>query len=167
MSGPPRNDVRYRAAALTALHLASVDSPLSTQLRHNRSAAYTIMARVQPELGEGWLSLEVIVRADNSPDIALLLGEEIQRLRSEPPSQERVIALRLRMLSQIARALADNRGRCSDAISSVLYGLGINHHRQIEIGFSNLKYNDVRGSIESLDAQRIVGFETPIRTVTP
>lgn len=160
---PARDDARYRATALVALHLAAADGPLSTQLRYNHAAAYTVKTRAHPELGEGWLSCEVVVRADCAPDVASLFAEELQRLREDPPPWERIVALRSRMLLRIARSLADNRGRCSDAVSGRLYGLEADHHRRIEAGLTSLGRDDVALAAEALDTQRITGFETPVR----
>ena len=164
---PARNDARYRAAALAALHMATLDGPLSTRLRRDHAAAYTVKTRVHPELGEGWLSFDVVVRTDRAPDPVSLVVEEIVRLRDAPPSQERIVALRSRMLSRIYRSLADNRGRCSDVASSTLYGLERDHHRRIESGVMSLNREDLLRAAEAIDVQRIVGLETPIKVRNP
>ncbi len=159
---PARDDPCFRAAALAAVDLAAVDGPVSTRLRHEGSAAYTVAARVHPERGCGWLSLETVVRRTARPDAAAVVVEELRRLADEPPGEERTAALRARMTTRVARALSDNRGRCSDVVSGVLYGLPLDHQLQIGPGIAAVTREDVATAARALDLTRLVVREVAL-----
>jgi hypothetical protein len=71
-------------------------------------------------------------------------------------------ALRSRMTTRIARSLADNRGRCSDVSSGVLYGLPLDHRLQIGPGIAAVAREDVAVAARALDLTRLVVREVAL-----
>lgn len=151
-----RDDPRYRACALAAMHLAAVDGPVSTRLRRDASTMYTVASRVHPELGTGWLSLVGVVRRTPRADAAIVFREALARLVEDPLDERRLEALRVRLLVRISRSLADNRGRCSDATSGILYGLPPDHQLNIIPGIAGTTREDLVAAVAAFDLSRLV-----------
>jgi peptidase M16-like protein len=157
-----RDDPRYRACALAAMHLAAVDGPVSRRLRRDASVMYTVAAQVHPQRGTGWMSLVGVVRNTPRVDAEEVFRHELARLVTDPPDDQRLLALQTRLALRIARFLADNRGRCSDTTSGVLYGLPMNHQLHISAGIAGTTRDDVATGAESLDLSRLIALKEPL-----
>lgn len=115
-----------------------------------------------PELGTGWMSLVGVVRRTARVEAEEVFREELARLVTDPPDEQRLEALRSRLAVRISRSLADNRGRCSDATSGVLYGLPPDHQLNIAAGIGGTTRSDLVAATETLDLSRLVTLREPL-----
>ncbi|SPJ41484.1 hypothetical protein CHUV2995_02299 [Corynebacterium diphtheriae subsp. lausannense] len=158
---PARNTMLYRPASLIASHLSSIDGPVCSIFRRTLSSAYEVSCQIKPELGIGWLSCSMIMRSDSNLNPVTVVSDEVLRIRNDALPETRIDALVERMLTRIARSLADNRGRCMNVISSVLYDLPLTHHMGIVDGLKQVKAADIRNAAQEIDVNRALSIFTP------
>lgn len=160
---PARNDPLYRSASLIAYYLSSSSGPIHARARRQGWAIYDIKCRVNPGLGTGWMSCEFLTKAKFCTYPVSFFRSEIRSLREQALPQRQINALSLRVVTRIARLVADNRGRCLNVIFSELYRLPINHHVHIKEGFMNLNGLDIQKAADAIDISKIVGIDETIR----
>jgi predicted Zn-dependent peptidase len=145
--GLPREDERrFALRVLDSLAGGTSSSRLFQAVRERRGLAYSVFTFQSLYAGTGQVGLYVGTRTDNLAEVVKVIGEELERLREEPVSEE-----------ELTRAKDNVKGRVVLALESTtarMERLGSNMLAKMEI----LGLDEVIARIDKVDADQLTAL---------
>lgn len=144
----PRNDSRYRLAALCSAILGAADGPLMRQLRHGHGCLYRVEARAVPRPGSGDLVVKAEVARDTAEICLDTMQEALHTLGQQTVDPAFLEAIKARMVIRIRHALSTNSGRAAETVSRHFYGLRPIDLESIERGVRDITVDELRDFVD-------------------
>jgi predicted Zn-dependent peptidase len=119
------DDRRFALRVLDAILGGTPSSRLFQEVRENRGLAYSVYSFTSLHAGTGQVGLYLGTRPDNVAKALGVVGDELERLRSEPVPADELARARDHVKGRIVLGLESTAARMSRLGSSLLAGLPV------------------------------------------
>jgi predicted Zn-dependent peptidase len=125
-TGIVRDDERrYPLAVLDSIFGGSTSSRLFREVREKRGLAYSVGSYNEQYTDSGMVATYVGTREDNVEEACAVIGAELQRLRSEPVSDEELTRAKESVKGRLVLSSESTAARMSRISRATLFGLPI------------------------------------------
>ncbi|HEY5816517.1 MAG TPA: pitrilysin family protein [Solirubrobacterales bacterium] len=125
-TGIVRDDERrYPLAVLDSIFGGSTSSRLFREVREKRGLAYSVGSYNEQYTDSGMVATYVGTREDNVEEACAVIGAELQRLRSEPVSDEELARAKESVKGRLVLSSESTAARMSRISRATLFGLPI------------------------------------------
>ena len=125
-------------------------------MREERGLAYAVFSFAGQYADTGQTGLYVGTRPENLAEAMRVVGEELERLRETPATEEELVRARENVKARVVLALESSSARMSRLGSSVLFGLPLLDLDEITARIEAVTLEDLRELTDELwDASRL------------
>jgi predicted Zn-dependent peptidase len=144
-TGIPRSDERrFAVRVLDAIFGGLSSSRLFQSVREERGLAYAVFSFAGQYADTGQVGLYVGTRPDNLTEAMKVVGEELERLREVPATEEELERARENVKARVVLALESSSARMSRLGTSTLFGLPLLDLDEITARIEAVTIDDLR-----------------------
>jgi predicted Zn-dependent peptidase len=147
---PRHDDRRFALRVLDAIFGGLSSSRLFQAVREERGLAYSVYSFSAQFIDTGEIGLYVGTRPDNLAAAMQVVGEELDRLRTEGVSEDELVRARENVKARIVLGLEAAGARMTRLGASVLYDLPLLEIDEIMARIDAVSLDDLRGLVEEL-----------------
>jgi predicted Zn-dependent peptidase len=149
--GLPRgDDRRFAARVLDATFGGLSSSRLFQAVRERRGLAYSVYSFAGQYADTGQVGLYVGTRPDNLAEALRVVGEELDRLRVEPASEEELDRARENVKARIVLSLESTSARMNRLGASTLFELPLLETDEVMARIDAVTLDDLRGLVDEV-----------------
>jgi len=150
-TGIPRSDERrFAVRVLDAIFGGLSSSRLFQSVREERGLAYAVFSFSGQYADTGQVGLYVGTRPDNLNEAMKVVGEELERLREVPATEEELERARENVKARVVLALESSSARMSRLGTSTLFGLPLLDLDEITARIEAVTVDDLRELTDEL-----------------
>jgi predicted Zn-dependent peptidase len=144
------DDRRYAARVLDAIFGGLSSSRLFQSVREERGLAYAVFSFAGQYTDTGQTGLYVGTRPENLAEAMRVVGEELERLRETPATEEELERARENVKARVVLSLESSSARMSRLGNSVLFGLPLLDLDEITARIEAVTLDDLRELTDEL-----------------
>ena len=149
--GLPRgDDRRFATRVLDAIFGGLSSSRLFQAVREERGLAYSVYSFAGQYADTGQIGLYVGTRPDKVGEAMSVVGDELERLREQPATEEELDRARENVKARVVLALESSSARMNRLGASLLYGLPLLEADEIMARFDAVEVGDLEELVAEL-----------------
>jgi predicted Zn-dependent peptidase len=150
-AGLPRHDERrFALRVLDAIFGGLSSSRLFQSVREERGLAYSVYSFSAQFADSGQVGIYLGTRPDNLAEAVRVVGEELERLREHPASEEELLRAKDNVKARIVLAMESSSARMNRLGSSILNGLPLLEIDEVMARVDAVGVEDLRELVEIL-----------------
>jgi predicted Zn-dependent peptidase len=152
--GITRDDERrFALAVLDSIFGGSTSSRLFREVREKRGLAYAVGSYNEQYTDSGLVATYVGTREDNVAEACAIIGAELERLRTEPVTEEELARAKEHVKGRLVLSSESTAARMSRIARATLFGLPIYSLDDMLEKIDAVEVEDLRGLAEELYAR--------------
>jgi predicted Zn-dependent peptidase len=149
--GLPRgDDRRFAARVLDAIFGGLSSSRLFQAVREERGLAYSVYSFAGQYADTGQIGLYVGTRPDNLAEAMKVVGEELEKLREQPASEDELVRARENVKARIVLGMESTGARMHRLGGSLLFGLPLLETDEVMARIDAVSMDDMRSLVDEL-----------------
>jgi predicted Zn-dependent peptidase len=149
--GLPRGDERrFAVRVLDALFGGLSSSRLFQSVREQRGLAYSVYSFAGQYADTGQVGLYVGTRPDNLGEALRVVGEELERLREEPATEEELVRARENVKARVVLSLESTSARMHRLGGALLFDLPLLDADEVMERIDAVTLDDMRALVDEL-----------------
>jgi predicted Zn-dependent peptidase len=141
---PRHDDRRFAARVLDAIFGGLSSSRLFQAVREERGLAYSVYSFAGQYADTGQIGLYVGTRPDNLAEAMSVVGEELERLRESPATQEELERARDNVKARVVLAQESTSARMNRLGASLMFDLPLLETDEVMARFDAVTLDDLR-----------------------
>jgi predicted Zn-dependent peptidase len=149
--GLPRgDDRRFAARVLDAIFGGLSSSRLFQAVREERGLAYSVYSFAGQYADTGQIGLYVGTRPDNLSEAMKVVGEELEKLREQPATEDELVRARENVKARIVLGMESTGSRMHRLGASLLFGLPLLETDEVMARIDAVSLDDMRSLVDEL-----------------
>ena len=144
------DDRRFAARVLDAIFGGLSSSRLFQAVREERGLAYSVYSFAGQYADTGQVGLYVGTRPDNLVEAMQVVGEEIDRLREQPATEEELVRARENVKARVVLGMESTGARMHRLGGSLLFGLPLLETDEVMDRIDAVTMDDMRALVDEL-----------------
>jgi predicted Zn-dependent peptidase len=147
---PRHDDRRYALRVLDSIFGGLSSSRLFQAVREERGLAYSVYSFAGQYADTGQVGLYVGTRPDKVGEAMSVVGEELERMREQPATEEELERARENVKARVVLALESTGARMNRLGASLLFGLPLLETDEVVARFEAVTLDDLRELTDEL-----------------
>jgi predicted Zn-dependent peptidase len=149
--GLPRgDDRRFASRVLDAIFGGLSSSRLFQAVREERGLAYSVYSFAGQYADTGQIGLYVGTRPDNLTEAMKVVGDELEKLREQPATEDELVRARENVKARIVLGMESTGSRMHRLGASLLFGLPLLETDEVMARIDAVSLDDMRSLVDEL-----------------
>jgi predicted Zn-dependent peptidase len=144
------DDRRFAARVLDAIFGGLSSSRLFQAVREERGLAYSVYSFAGQYADTGQVGLYVGTRPDNLVEAMQVVGDELERLREQPATEEELVRARENVKARVVLGMESTGARMHRLGGSLLFGLPLLETDEVMARIDAVTMDDMRALVDEL-----------------
>jgi predicted Zn-dependent peptidase len=144
------DDRRFAARVLDAIFGGLSSSRLFQAVREERGLAYSVYSFTGQYQDTGQIGLYVGTRPDNLVEAMKVVGEELERLREQPATEEELVRARENVKARVVLGMESTGARMHRLGGSLLFGIPLLETDEVMERIDAVTLDDMRSLVDDL-----------------